>query len=157
MPKKGLDLFLGAADPAFELVAVTDRPPGDGAGGTILPFMGHERLQELLDCVDAFVLPSEAEGFPLALQEALVKGLPIVTAWQPGTSATSRLRTPSSSSATPTRSARLCSGSSETTSFAPSLSERARAAAERSFGVERFVDAYEDAYTEARDLAAARR
>ena len=27
VPKKGLDLFLGAADPAFELVAVTDRPP----------------------------------------------------------------------------------------------------------------------------------
>ena len=83
VPKKGLDLFLGAHDPAYELVAVTDRP-ATSTGAKLLGFMSPERLQSLMGCVDAFVLPSEAEGFPLSLQEALANGLPVVTTRQPG-------------------------------------------------------------------------
>ncbi len=157
VPKKGLDLFLGSADPAFELVAVTDRPPNDGAGVTILPFMEPVRLQELLDCADAFVLPSEAEGFPLAVQEALAKGLPVVIAWQPGYE---RYLGPDDAivverDADSVREALLrIAGDDE---LRAALSERSRAVARRSFGVERFLSAYEDAYTEARELAEARR
>ena len=83
VPKKGLDLFLGAHDPAYELVAVTDRP-ATSTVAKLLGFMSPERLQSLMRCVDAFVLPSEAEGFPLSLQEALANGLPVVTTRQPG-------------------------------------------------------------------------
>src|SRR5262249_44783736 len=78
VPKKGLDYFLGAADPAFELLALTDRP-GVGPG-----FMEPARLPRLLHAGDGFVLPSEAEGFPLSMQEAPRAGLPIVTTHQPG-------------------------------------------------------------------------
>ena len=41
--------------------------------------MPQEQLRELLGAVDAFVLPSVGEGFPLVVQEALGAGLPVVT------------------------------------------------------------------------------
>src|SRR5207247_1449604 len=69
VPKKGLDIFLAASDPTYELVAVTDRPAA-GSAARLLPFMTPDRLQDLLGCVDCFVLPSEGEGFPITLQEA---------------------------------------------------------------------------------------
>jgi D-inositol-3-phosphate glycosyltransferase len=157
VPKKGLDFFLGAADPAFELVAVTDRPPGDAVRGRLLPFMKPERLHELLDCVDAFVLPSESEGFPLSLQEALAKGLPIVTTWQPGYD---HYIAPQDvvvveRNASSIREALLRLVGDD--GLRASLAERARAAAERSFDVGRFVSAYEETYAEARAMLAARR
>ncbi len=82
VPKKGLDLFLGARGREYELVAVTDRPPAQD--GSTVAFMSPARLQGLMHCVDAFVLPSEGEGFPLSLQEALANGLPVVTTRHPG-------------------------------------------------------------------------
>jgi glycosyltransferase involved in cell wall biosynthesis len=62
---------------------VTDRP-ARGTAATVLPFMSAERLDKLLSCVDCFVLPSEGEGFPLALQEAFGHGLPVVPTSQSG-------------------------------------------------------------------------
>jgi glycosyltransferase involved in cell wall biosynthesis len=156
VPKKGLSIFLGASDPAYELVAVTDRRDS-AANATILPFMAPERLQQLLDCVDAFVLPSEAEGFPLSLQEALAKELPVVTTWQPGYEAylgpDDVLVVPRDAGAVRTALLRLVADEA----LRASLARRSGAAAERSFGVERFVSAYEVAYADARALAAARR
>jgi D-inositol-3-phosphate glycosyltransferase len=79
VPKKGLDLFLGARDPAYELLALSDRKSPE-----VRPFVEPEPFRELLASVDAFVLPSTGEGFPLALQEALVTGIPCVVAAEPG-------------------------------------------------------------------------
>ncbi len=155
VPKKGLDVFLRAADDSYELVAVTDRP---GAGGaTFLPFMSPGRLQELLSCVDAFVLPSEGEGFPISLQEALAVGLPAVTTRQPGydhyLSAEDVLYVARDAGAVRGALRRLV----EDGDLRLRLSERSRAAAQRHFGMERFIDAYEEVYEEARDrLAQAR-
>jgi glycosyltransferase involved in cell wall biosynthesis len=156
VPKKGLRIFLDASDPAFELVAVTDRA-GPAANALILPFMPSERLQQLLDCADSFVLPSEAEGFPLSLQEALAKGLPVVTTWQPGyeqylepDDAFLVERDPDS-----VRNALRQLAADD--ALRAELAERSRAAAARHFGVERFVSAYEAAYADARALVAARR
>ena len=148
VPKKGLDIFLAAANPAYDLVAVTDRS-GPVPGVTLLPFMAHERLQELLGCVDAFVLPSEAEGFPVTIQEALLAGLPIVTPMLPGFErhlgagdAIFIERTPESLRAALRRLL-------DDPELRRSLGRRGQAVAERSFGIDAFVDAYEELYLEA--------
>jgi len=151
VPKKGLAFFLDASDPAYELVAVTDRP-GPAAQATILPFMEPELVQELLDCVDAFVLPSEGEGFPISLQEALAKGLPVLTTWQEGyehyLERDDVLVVQRDAAAIREALLRLVHDEL----LREELGARSRAAAERNFGVDRFVTAYEDAYNEARAL-----
>ena len=144
VPKKRLDVVLGAADPSYEIVAVTDRvsgPPGPGV--RLLPFLEHERFQHLLLAVDAFVLPSEAEGIPLALQEALLAGLPSVVAREPGYERALRdgevvyvEPRPDDVRAALTRLVVDRTGRAE-------LSARAREAGRREFGLERFVAAYE--------------
>jgi D-inositol-3-phosphate glycosyltransferase len=150
VPKKGLDVFLGSGDPAYDLVAVTDRSPAEAPEGTrILPFLEADRFRELLASVDAFVLPSEGEGFPLALQEALVTGLPCVVTRGPGydhylreDEAVFVPADPAAIRAELTRLAREPDHRRE-------LAQRARAAGEREFGVPRFVAAYEQVYDDA--------
>ena len=145
--KKGLDVFIAAADPSYELVAVTDRAPEGRA--TFLPFMSPGRLQELLSCVDAFVLPSEGEGFPMSLQEALAAGLPVVTTRQPGydryLSAEDVLYVERDAEAVRGALRRLV----ESEGLRLRLGKRSRTAAQRHFGMERFIDAYETLYGEA--------
>jgi glycosyltransferase involved in cell wall biosynthesis len=145
VPKKGLDVVLAAADPAYRLVAVTDRTR-DAPGATLLPFMSPDRLAELMAAADAFVLPSEGEGFPLTLQEAFAAGLPVVTTMQPGyehfVGAGDVLaveRAPG-----PVRDAlrRLAADPG----LAVTLAARSREVADRHFGLDRFVSAYEELY-----------
>jgi glycosyltransferase involved in cell wall biosynthesis len=146
VPKKGLDVFLAAADPAFELVAVTDR--AGGAGARFVPFVPPGAFRELLAAADAFVLPSQAEGFPLALQEALVTGLPCVVSPSPGYERFLRdgeailvRRDPSE-----VRAALLRLATDER--YRREVGERGRAAGSREFGLDRFLSAYEDLYVE---------
>jgi glycosyltransferase involved in cell wall biosynthesis len=148
VPKKGLDVFLRAGDPAYELVAVTDRA-GSDSDATILPFMAADRLGELLHAVDAFVLPSEGEGFPLTLQEAFATGLPVVTTMQAGyehylapADVLVVEREPGS-----VREALLQLTSQP--SLRETLAARSRTVAEAHFGLDRFVSAYEELYAEA--------
>lgn len=84
VPKKGLRHVLGAGDPAYEILAVTDSAGPAPAGVTLLPFMSPERLHGVYAAVDAFVLPSVGEGIPVVLQEAMSHGLPIVTTYGDG-------------------------------------------------------------------------
>jgi D-inositol-3-phosphate glycosyltransferase len=152
VPKKGLDVYLGAVDPAYELVAVTDRQGGKQVGARIVPFMEPGQLQELLDCVDAFVLPSEGEGFPVSLQEALAKGLPAVTTWQDGyehyLQPDDVLVVARDAESVRDALRRLA----DDDALRSALAARSRAAAERNFGLDRFVSAYEEVYEEARVL-----
>jgi D-inositol-3-phosphate glycosyltransferase len=148
--KKGLDLFLAAADPAYELVALTDRAPSGAPAGTcILPFVEPERFRRVLAAVDAFVLPSEAEGFPLALQEALVTGIPCVIAAGPGYDRYLR----DGEAIVVERDARALATAlrqlATDDEYRRRLSERAREVGRREFGVNRFRDAYERVYGEA--------
>ena len=83
--KKGLDLALdatAAAGGAFVLVvAGTDTPAGPDVEG-----LGHvepDRMPDLMRACDAFLLPSRGEGFPVAVQEAMASGLPVVLADDP--------------------------------------------------------------------------
>ena len=148
VPKKGLDVFLGADDPAYDLVAVTDRKPMPEAA-RIVPFVEPERFRELLASVDAFVLPSQGEGFPLALQEALVSGIPCVVSREPGYEHYVReeevvfvVRESAS-----IRDALRRLADDEPRRLA--LGARARAAGVREFALERFVGAYEEVYADA--------
>lgn len=151
VPKKGLDVFLAAADPKYELVAVTDRPQrASGAEATVIPFMSPDRLQELLRCVDVFVLPSEGEGFPISLQEALAAGLPVVTTSQPGYE---RFLSPDDvvfveRDADSVRGALTRLVGDEP--LRARLAERSGAVAERYFTADRMVDAYEELYERVR-------
>jgi D-inositol-3-phosphate glycosyltransferase len=150
VPKKGLNVFLDAADAAYDLVAVTDRAGTDSAA-TLLPFMSPERLQDLLRCVDCFVLPSEGEGFPVSMQEALASGLPVVTTSQPGyehhLSPEDVLYIDRDAGAVREALRRLAGDED----LARRLGERSRKVAERHFGLDRFVTAYEELYGEARE------
>jgi D-inositol-3-phosphate glycosyltransferase len=149
VPKKGLDVFLAAHDPAYELVAVTDRAPWAAPkGASILPFVQPERFRELLSAVDAFVLPSEGEGFPLALQEALVTGVPCVVTRGVGydhyvdDDEVAFVRRDAEQIRDALR--RLVADSA----YRVALAERARSGGSREFGVGKFVDAYEQIYRE---------
>jgi len=155
VPKKGLEIFLAARGPEYELVAVTDRARPEGAIG--MPFMEHQRLQELLDCVDAFVLPSEGEGFPVVLQEAFATGLPVITTPHPGydhyLEPGDALLVEREPGAVRTALLRLAGDPS----LRQELAARGRAAAEKHFGEAAFVTAYEQLYHEARGLTHAGR
>ncbi|MFI9802988.1 glycosyltransferase family 4 protein [Streptomyces sp. NPDC052301] len=86
VPKKGYDLLLAAADPAYDLVFAGDGSArgSDRPGVHHLGALGAAQLAELYRAADVFALPSAAEGFPLTVQEAMASGLPVVTTDDPG-------------------------------------------------------------------------
>jgi D-inositol-3-phosphate glycosyltransferase len=143
VPKKGLDVFLDASNPAYELLAVTDRPPATPPeGARLLPFLEPHRFRELLACVDAFVLPSEGEGFPLALQEALVTGVPCVVTPGPGYDHYLREGEAMLVSRTPDAVRAALLRLAGDGSFRAQLASRSREAGAREFGLGHFVEEY---------------
>jgi glycosyltransferase involved in cell wall biosynthesis len=148
VPKKHLDVFLAASDPSYELVAVTDRRNGTRAGARLMPFTSPDRYARLLAAADAFVLPSEGEGFPLALQEALVAGIPCVITREPGYEQFVSDADVVFVRREPEQIREALRGLASDAAHREELASRARAAGERSFGVDRFVAAYEGLYAE---------
>lgn len=148
-PKKRLDVLRAATDEAYELVLVTDASVEPRPGLHPRPFMPPSQLARLMRAADAFVLPSTGEGVPLSLQEAMHAGLPCVLAYDDGYEwAFSRDDVICvEAEAASIRSALLRLASDEELRLA--LAARSRAAAERSFGVEAFVTAYERLYASA--------
>lgn len=149
VPKKRLDVFLESADASYLLVAVTDRvQPEPPAGARLVPFMPPGRFSRLLSAVDAFVLPSEAEGFPLTLQEALVAGVPCVVTREPGYERYLRDGEATFVEPDPRAIRAELRALSAESARRHELAERARMAGNREFGVDRFIDAYESLYAE---------
>ena len=89
VPKKGLDIFIGAADPSYQLVLVSRgnfEPYIKNAPGTVIVLepMPQERLQKVYQACDIFVLAAAGEDvFSLVLMEAMACGLPVITSNDP--------------------------------------------------------------------------
>jgi glycosyltransferase involved in cell wall biosynthesis len=89
VPKKGLDIFIGAADPAYHLVIVSKgnfEPYLKKAKGkvVILDPVPQETLKKIYQACDVFVLAAAGEDvFSLVLMEAMACGLPVITSNDP--------------------------------------------------------------------------
>lgn len=144
--KKNLAAALAIPRESFTLVVCGAsrelREPGVIDLGTI----PHERMGDLLGGVDVMLLPSQGEGFPLAAQEALAAGLPLVLLWDDGYSG-----------ALDREVVAACTREEELTDAlqryvaSPALraeaGRRGRDWAERHWGWEAVVAAYESVYT----------
>lgn len=89
VPKKGFIQLFEARDSFYVIIFV-----GKGEVPTYMKkdqkkafFLGEipqEKLSEIYQASDLFVLPSDCEGFPLSIQEAMASGLPVITSKLPG-------------------------------------------------------------------------
>ena len=87
--KKGIEAALAAtaaADGTFRLVVAGPGPlqPEGVPGVDVLGPIPSERVAELYRAADALLMPSRGEGFPVAVQEAMTSGLPVVMTDDPG-------------------------------------------------------------------------
>ncbi len=150
VPKKGLDVFLDAHDSTYDLVAITDRQGDNLPEGTrALPFLAPDRFRALLASVDAFVLPSEGEGFPLALQEALMSGLPCIVTPSPGYDHYLRADEALLVKRDAADIRMALQELATSAEFRSELRGRAREAGRREFGLAPFLDGYERTYEDA--------
>jgi glycosyltransferase involved in cell wall biosynthesis len=87
--KKGIEAALAAtaaSNGSFRLVVAGPGPlqPDGVPGVDVLGPIPSERVAELYRAADALLLPSRGEGFPVAVQEAMASGLPVVMSDDPG-------------------------------------------------------------------------
>lgn len=84
VPKKGLTSLLTVRTTAYVL-ATCGAPPVRPMDRVLqLGVIDHAMMPEVFGAVDVLVLPSTGEGFPLAAQEGMAAGLPVVMLWDEG-------------------------------------------------------------------------
>jgi glycosyltransferase involved in cell wall biosynthesis len=82
--KKNLDVVLRAPRDDYTLVVTGARRNLSGANLVDLGVLPHEQMADLFAAVDVLVHPASGEGFPLAVQEAVAAGVPVVLLWDEG-------------------------------------------------------------------------
>lgn len=78
--KKGFSAVLDARSDKYKILCVGGETPREKFENII--FLGkvdQKQLSEIYQIADIFILPSEGEGFPLSIQEAMASGLPVIT------------------------------------------------------------------------------
>lgn len=82
--KKNLDIALAALRDDFTLVVCGAKRGLVGERLIDLGIVRYERMADLFACADAMVHPATGEGFPLAVQESIASGVPVVLLWDDG-------------------------------------------------------------------------
>jgi glycosyltransferase involved in cell wall biosynthesis len=82
--KKNLDVVLEAPREGFVLATCGAQRKLRGDALCDLGIVPYERMPDLFGCVDVMVHPASGEGFPLAVQEAIAAGVPVVLLWDEG-------------------------------------------------------------------------
>ncbi len=152
--KKNLDFVLRIPRDGFHLV-VCGWPRGLREDNlTDLGFLPHARMPDLFGCVDLMVHASSGEGLPLAVQEGISSGVPLVLLWDEGYAGWI-----SADAVAVCRSLDELGRNLKALTAAPErraeLARRARAWAESSWSWEATVDGYEALYREALSRRAA--
>lgn len=79
--KKGFDKVIAAHSLDLQIVCAggtTKRPSDESV--CYLGILDQKQLAEVYQLADMFILPSEGEGFPLSVQEAMATALPVILA-----------------------------------------------------------------------------
>ncbi|MDP4020895.1 MAG: glycosyltransferase family 4 protein [Candidatus Adlerbacteria bacterium] len=80
VPKKGFHKLLAIQNDTYQFVFCGGtKPPSAPKNAVFLGTMPHEDTAQVYQAANIFVLPSEGEGFPLSVQEAMASGLPVIT------------------------------------------------------------------------------
>jgi glycosyltransferase involved in cell wall biosynthesis len=82
--KKNLDVLLRAERDGYTLVVCGWERNLTGQALVDLGVVPYARMADLYACTDVMVHPASGEGFPLAVQEAVASGLPVVLLWDEG-------------------------------------------------------------------------
>ncbi len=82
--KKNLDVLLRAERDGYTLVVCGWERNLTGPALVDLGVVPYARMADLYACTDIMVHPASGEGFPLAVQEAVASGLPVVLLWDEG-------------------------------------------------------------------------
>ena len=82
--KKNLDVLLRAEREGYTLVVCGWERNLVGPALVDLGVVPYARMAELFACADVMLHPASGEGFPLAVQEAIASGLPVVLLWDEG-------------------------------------------------------------------------
>lgn len=87
VPKKGFDKLLQAGSDEYHIALAGGNAPKSFTDTEHFTFLGSlkpAQLAEVYKAVDIFILPSQGEGFPLTVQEAMASGLPVIISDHPG-------------------------------------------------------------------------
>jgi len=85
VPKKGLDKVLAIRSDEYQIACAGGENLKETSRDVLfLGKLNQKTLLQAYQAADIFLLPSESEGFPLSIQEAMASGLPIVATNDPG-------------------------------------------------------------------------